>query len=58
MIQSRSLSANLYFEEIWGGAALTDYGQFCPVAKATELLGEKWTILILRELFLGTHRYN
>jgi DNA-binding HxlR family transcriptional regulator/putative sterol carrier protein len=37
---------------------LTDYGQFCPVAKATELLGEKWTILILRELFLGTHRYN
>jgi len=37
---------------------LTDYGQFCPVARATELLGEKWTILILRELFLGSHRYN
>ena len=37
---------------------MTDYGQFCPVAKATELLGERWTILILRELFLGTHRYS
>jgi len=37
---------------------LSDYGQFCPVAKATELLGEKWTLLILRELLLGTHRYN
>lgn len=37
---------------------LTDYGQFCPVAKATELLGEKWMLLILRELLLGSHRYN
>lgn len=37
---------------------MTEYGQFCPVAKATELLGEKWTLLILRELLLGTHRYN
>jgi DNA-binding HxlR family transcriptional regulator len=37
---------------------LSDYGQFCPVAKATELLGEKWMLLILRELLLGTHRYN
>ena len=37
---------------------MSDYGQFCPVAKATELLGEKWMLLILRELLLGTHRYN
>ena len=33
-----------------------DYGQFCPIAKATEILGEKWTLLILRELLMGgTH---
>lgn len=37
---------------------MSEYGQFCPVAKATELLGEKWMLLILRELLLGTHRYN
>jgi DNA-binding HxlR family transcriptional regulator len=37
---------------------LTDYGQFCPVAKASELLGERWVLLILRELLLGTHRYS
>ena len=37
---------------------MSDYGQFCPVAKATELLGEKWMLLILRELLLGTHRYS
>ena len=35
-----------------------DYGQFCPIAKATELLGGRWTLLILRELFLGSHRYS
>src|SRR4051812_45355293 len=34
------------------------YGQFCPVAKAAELLGERWTILILRELVLGTTSFN
>ena len=34
------------------------YGQFCPVAKATEIIGEKWTMLILRELLLGTSRFS
>jgi DNA-binding HxlR family transcriptional regulator/putative sterol carrier protein len=28
------------------------------VAKATELIGEKWTLLVLRELLLGTTRFN
>jgi DNA-binding HxlR family transcriptional regulator len=37
---------------------MTNYGQFCPVAKATEIIGEKWTLLIVRELFLGTTRFN
>ena len=37
---------------------MTGYGQFCPVAKATELIGEKWTLLVLRELLLGTTRFN
>jgi DNA-binding HxlR family transcriptional regulator len=37
---------------------MSDYGQFCPVAKATEVIGEKWTLLILRELLLGTCRFN
>jgi DNA-binding HxlR family transcriptional regulator len=34
------------------------YGQFCPIAKASEVLGEKWTVLIVRELLLGTKRFN
>ena len=34
------------------------YGQFCPVAKAAEILGERWTILIIRELLVGTTRFS
>jgi len=34
------------------------YGQFCPIAKATEILGEKWTIIILREILMGGCRFN
>lgn len=34
------------------------YGQFCPISKAAEVLGERWTILIVRELLLGTTRFN
>jgi DNA-binding HxlR family transcriptional regulator len=34
------------------------YGQFCPVSKAAEVLGERWTILIIRELLLGTTRFS
>ncbi len=37
---------------------MTGYGQFCPVSKATEVIGEKWTLLVLRELLLGTTRFN
>ena len=34
------------------------YKQFCPIAKATEILGERWTILIVRELLMGGRRFN
>ncbi len=37
---------------------MAGYGQFCPVAKATEIIDGKWTVLVLRELFLGTTRFN
>ena len=36
----------------------TSYGQFCPVSKAVEIIGDKWTLLILRELLMGTTRFN
>ena len=35
-----------------------NYGQFCPISKATEILGERWTFLIIRELLMGGRRFN
>lgn len=34
------------------------YNQFCPIAKATEILGERWTILIVREILNGGRRFS
>lgn len=36
----------------------TSYHQFCPVAKAMELLDERWTLLVIRELLAGSTRFN
>jgi DNA-binding HxlR family transcriptional regulator len=37
---------------------MRSYGQFCPFALAAEVVGERWTPLILRELFCGRTRFN
>jgi DNA-binding HxlR family transcriptional regulator len=34
------------------------YGQFCPVAKASEIFATRWTPLIVRELLFGSHTFN
>jgi DNA-binding HxlR family transcriptional regulator len=34
------------------------YGQFCPVALSSELLAERWTLLVVRELLAGARRFN
>jgi DNA-binding HxlR family transcriptional regulator len=34
------------------------YKQYCPVARASEILAERWTPLIVRELIAGSHRFN
>ena len=33
-------------------------GQNCSIARALEVVGERWTLLILREAFLGTRRFD
>jgi DNA-binding HxlR family transcriptional regulator len=37
---------------------MSSYGQFCPVAKAMELLDERWTMLVVRELLEGSRHFN
>ncbi len=34
------------------------YRQYCPVAKAHEILGDRWTMLVVRELVLGQRNFN
>ncbi len=34
------------------------YPHFCPISRVAELLGERWTLLILRELFVGPQRFS
>ncbi|MGE5291862.1 MAG: winged helix-turn-helix transcriptional regulator [Micromonosporaceae bacterium] len=36
----------------------SSYHQFCPVAKAMELLDERWTLLVVRELVTGSQHFN
>ncbi|GIL41320.1 winged helix-turn-helix transcriptional regulator [Roseiterribacter gracilis] len=37
---------------------MAGYGQFCSVARAHDLLGGRWTLLIVRELLCGSRRFN
>ncbi|MGN0064237.1 MAG: winged helix-turn-helix transcriptional regulator [Nocardioides sp.] len=37
---------------------MSGYGQFCPVAKTAELVCERWTPLVLRELMCGSTRFG
>ena len=34
------------------------YNQYRPVSRATEIIGDRWTLLIIREMILGSHRFN
>lgn len=37
---------------------MSTYGQYCPVAKSLEILGDRWTLLIVRDLLMGTRHFN
>jgi DNA-binding HxlR family transcriptional regulator len=59
----RSDSVGPFFELVSAGccrqdAGMQKYNQYCPVARASEILADRWTPLIVRELILGSHRFN
>jgi DNA-binding HxlR family transcriptional regulator len=37
---------------------MAGYGQFCSVARAHDVLGGRWTLLVVRELLCGSRRFN
>src|SRR4051794_41377304 len=41
----------------WGVPTKT-YGQTCPLARSLDVLGERWTLLVIRELLLGPKRFK
>ena len=38
--------------------AARDYGQYCGITQALELIGERWALLIVRDLLVGPRRYG
>ena len=42
----------------YNGPVPKRYGQACPVAKSLELVGERWTLLIVRDLLPGARRFQ
>jgi DNA-binding HxlR family transcriptional regulator len=34
------------------------YAQPCPIARTLDILGDRWTLLIVRDLFMGNTRFN
>jgi DNA-binding HxlR family transcriptional regulator len=34
------------------------YGQYCPISRALDLLGERWTLMIVRDMLVGATRFN
>lgn len=37
---------------------MKSYGQFCPVAQALDVVGDRWTLLVIRELLSGSRRFG
>ncbi len=37
---------------------MSDYGRFCPVSMGSDVIADRWTPLIVRELVLGNTRFN
>lgn len=44
--------------EIEQSTILNKSGSLCPAVKAADIIGDKWKLLIMRELFMGASRYN
>jgi DNA-binding HxlR family transcriptional regulator len=34
------------------------YGQYCPISRALDVLGERWSLLIIRDMLVGATRFN
>ena len=44
----------------WPGhhEGVSRYGQYCPITRSLEVLGDRWTLLVVRDLLVGATRFN
>ena len=42
----------------WDALCVRTYGQYCPIARASDLLAERWSIIILRNNLIGCRTFN
>ena len=42
----------------WQAGGMRTYGQYCPIARASELLAERWSFIILRNILIGCRTFN
>jgi DNA-binding HxlR family transcriptional regulator len=42
----------------WDTVGVRTYAQYCPIVRAVEVVGERWTLLIVREMLVGARRFN
>jgi DNA-binding HxlR family transcriptional regulator len=42
----------------WDALRVRTYGQYCPIARASDLLAERWSIIILRNILIGCRTFN
>jgi DNA-binding HxlR family transcriptional regulator len=40
------------------GRVVKGYAQYCPIARSLDVLGDRWALLVVRELLLGPRRYT
>jgi DNA-binding HxlR family transcriptional regulator len=34
------------------------YAQYCPISRTLDVVGDRWTLLVVRELIIGSTRFN
>ena len=58
MLKPGSVARSTRPGQPYNGRVPKQYGQECPVAKSLEFLGERWTLLIVRDLFTGPKKFH
>lgn len=52
------LNYKLLFSRLWYSLSMTKKRSICPVACTLDILGDKWTLLVIRDLLLGKKTYS